>query len=84
MRKIAIRSTRRSARAWLANRSTGDEFEANDPVLNEPCLYATAPVPIGGWTVVARRTKADVMHSANVAVITNVVVGAIGFGLVAR
>lgn len=50
-------------------------FEATDPVLGVECLYANTKVSTGGWTVVARRTKADVMRGANAAIMRNVALG---------
>jgi methyl-accepting chemotaxis protein len=57
-------------------------FAAMDPVLGVECLYANARVSTGGWTVVARRTKAEVMRTANAATLRNVALGASAIMLV--
>jgi methyl-accepting chemotaxis protein WspA len=51
-------------------------FEARDPVVGADCFYATARVTTGGWTVVSRRTRSEVMRSANAAITRNVLLGA--------
>lgn len=71
------------AGSWRNVQSQSGAFEAVDPVLGEPCVYATAPVEVGGWHVVVRRTKADVMRAANAAVVRSVTIGAIGLAVVA-
>ena len=53
-------------------------FEAQDPVLAEQCIYATARVQNGGWTVVTRRAKSEAMREANEALRRNIILGAIG------
>ncbi len=70
------------ASRWLTGGEGGRIFETQDPVLGEPCIYATAPVTVGGWTVVARRAKSDVLADAQAAVTRNVIIGAIGLVLV--
>lgn len=52
-------------------------FEARDPELGSDCIYANSKVARGGWTVVARRSKADVMRSANAAIIRSGLLGAL-------
>lgn len=70
------------AAQWRAVRAGRDAFEATDPVLGVRCIYATSPVEIGGWNVVVRRTRADVMRAADAAVKRNIVIGVIGLALV--
>jgi methyl-accepting chemotaxis protein WspA len=71
------------ASRWLSASGAGAVFEATDPVLGEPCIYATAPVATGGWTVVVRRTRAEVMAAADAAVVRNLVIGSVGLAFVA-
>jgi len=54
-----------------------DVFEDRDPVLNQECFYAVSRSEVGGWAVVVRRTKSEVMHDATVSVIRNVVLGTV-------
>lgn len=63
---------------WLGAAGEGDVIEIEDPVLGKPCLYAASQVKIGGWTVVARRSKSEAMRSANAAVVRNVALGLVG------
>lgn len=70
------------AGSWRSGKAETRIFEAIDPVLGEPCIYARAPVEIGGWNVIVRRTKADVLHAANAAMKRNIVVGIIGLAIV--
>jgi methyl-accepting chemotaxis protein WspA len=70
------------ASRWRAEEVGGAVFEALDPVLGEPCIYATSLVKTGGWNVIVRRTKADVMHAANVAVTRDAAIGLGGLVLV--
>ncbi len=70
------------AALWRPTKAGRNVFEAIDPVLGEPCIYATSIAQTGGWNVVVRRTKADVMRLANVGVKRNIIVGSIGVLLV--
>ncbi|MFO0872529.1 MAG: methyl-accepting chemotaxis protein [Phycisphaerales bacterium] len=65
------------AATW-AHVSDGAVALADDPQLGKPCFYAGARVPVGGWTVVVRRTQADVMAPANAAVRRNALLGLVG------
>ncbi len=85
MRLIAETPYASLASPWLAGGAGGAGgrvFESQDPVLGEPCIYAAAPVAVGGWTVVARRAKSDVLADAQAAVTRNAIIGAIGLVLV--
>ena len=74
-----IRDTPYSAQAsrWESTVDGGEVFEAFDPVLGETCIYAVAPVKIGGGSIILRRTKADVLRAANAAVARNVAIGTV-------
>jgi len=76
-REIAVR--------WQAVTAGGeaDVFEAMDPVLGEECFYGVERTKVGGWTVVARRTRADVMHEEDKAIVRNVAIGILGMIVVA-
>lgn len=69
---------------WLAAAPGGavDLFEDTDPTLGASCFYAVEKTQTGGWTIVARRTRADVMRAADAAVRRNVVIGLIGLVVV--
>ncbi len=82
MREIAETPYAAMAARWLSVPEGGEVFESPDPVLREPCIYATATVGTGGWTVVARRTKSEILAPANAAVVRNLIIGAIGLVLV--
>jgi methyl-accepting chemotaxis protein WspA len=70
------------ATRWRAAHADNEAFEAPDPVLGQTCIYATSPVKIGGWNVVVRRTRADVMRAANAAVTRNIIIGGIGLAVI--
>ncbi|MCC6677745.1 MAG: methyl-accepting chemotaxis protein [Phycisphaerales bacterium] len=70
------------AEQWRSNMSAGRVFEAVDPVLKEPCLYATSTTEAGAWNIVVRRTRADVLRLANAAMKRNVILGSIGLVVV--
>ncbi len=72
------------ASRWQVAEGTNDQtgFQLHDPVLDEDCLYATAKVGVGGWSVVTRRPISEVMRAANAAIRRNVVLGIIGVALV--
>jgi methyl-accepting chemotaxis protein len=57
-------------------------FDAEDPVLGAECIYANARVSVGGWTIVARRPKDDVMRAANTAVMRKITIGTAAIVLV--
>ncbi len=62
---------------------TVDVFEATDPNLQQTCFYAAEKTESGGWTVVVRRTKTEVMREANAALYRNITLGGLGIVLVA-
>ncbi|MGH7245216.1 MAG: methyl-accepting chemotaxis protein [Phycisphaerales bacterium] len=70
---------------WQAVTAGGnaDVFEAMDPVLKELCFYGVERTMVGGWTVVARRPRADVMREEDRTIIRNIAVGAAGMLVVA-
>jgi methyl-accepting chemotaxis protein len=70
------------AERWRATNDGGGVFEAVDPVLHEPCIYATCPVRAGGWSVIVRRTVADAMGDARAGLVRNVVMGCIGSAVI--
>ncbi|MBN8597910.1 MAG: methyl-accepting chemotaxis protein [Planctomycetes bacterium] len=76
---------RELALKWQAVVAGGnaDVFETMDPVLGEVCLYGVERTTVGDWTVVARRTRADVMREENMAIARNVAVGVAGMIAVA-
>ena len=51
-------------------------------MLDEPCLYATCPVRVGGWNVVVRRTKADAMRSAKAGLVRSILLGCVGSAVI--
>ncbi len=57
-------------------------FEARDPALGQDCLYARAVVADGGWRVIVRRPKSEVLAEASAALERNVLVGLAGMVLV--
>lgn len=65
---------------WQSATAGGDAvvFEAQDPVLNTTCIYATQRTLIGGWTIAVRRAKAEVMRDAMTSVVRNVILGSLG------
>jgi len=62
---------------------TADVFESVDPVLNEVCFYGVERTTVGGWTVVARRVRADAMRDENFMIARNLVIGLLGMLFVA-
>jgi len=64
--------------SWHAGDAAGRVFEAVDPVLGEKCVYATHPVATGGWNVIVRRSKSEVMKAANAALARNIGIGTVG------
>lgn len=73
------------AARWQAVVAGGnaDVFEAIDPVLGEMCFYGVERTTVGDWTVVARRTRAEVMREEDRAIMRNVGIGIAGMVLVA-
>ncbi|MFO0872691.1 MAG: methyl-accepting chemotaxis protein [Phycisphaerales bacterium] len=55
---------------------------ADDPQLGEPCFFAVAEMPVGGWTLVIRETKAEVMAPANRSLRRNILLGLLGMVVV--
>jgi methyl-accepting chemotaxis protein len=82
MKSVAETAYAPIGRQWQEGSENAGVIEGVDPVLNEPSFYATAPVKTGGWMVVVRRTKADVMRAADAAILRNIMLGAIGLVLV--
>ncbi|MBL8875503.1 MAG: methyl-accepting chemotaxis protein [Phycisphaerae bacterium] len=85
--RLRLQELAKSPYADLASRfasvkAEGGIFEAIDPVLKEPCIYAIATEPIGNWKVVTRRTKADVLAAAHATVARNIGIGVIGLLIV--
>lgn len=78
MRELAGSPYAALAERWRSVVAGGAVFAAADPVLGEPCIYATCPVETGGWTVVVRRTEGEAMRGARAARTRNVLVGALG------
>lgn len=70
------------AATWRLLETADEVVEAVDPVLGVPCLYALSPVNTGGWKVVVRRTKSDVLRAANSAVQRDIALGVIGLVVV--
>ncbi|MCC6678101.1 MAG: methyl-accepting chemotaxis protein [Phycisphaerales bacterium] len=70
------------AARWRSADPKDRVFETVDPVLGEPCIYATGTAQIGGWRVVVRRTKSDVLRGANAALARNVTIGGLGLVMV--
>ena len=60
-----------------------DVFEAMDPVLGEKCFYGVERTTVGGWTVVARRPRAEAMMEEDRAIVRNFAIGIVGMVLVA-
>lgn len=54
------------------------ELPLTDPLLNESCFYAIAPVPAGNWVVIVRRPKSDILAPVKQMRITNVIVAGAG------
>jgi len=69
---------------WASVTPGGDAevFEDRDPVLGEACFFAVEKTSVGGWTVVARRSKSEVLHEAGAALVRNVILGTAGMLLV--
>jgi methyl-accepting chemotaxis protein len=67
------------AARWMSVTSGGDVdlFEEIDPVLAEPCVYAVERTSAEGWVVVARRSKAEIMHEADIAMFRHVTIGTV-------
>jgi methyl-accepting chemotaxis protein WspA len=65
---------------WKSSIAGGDTdvFWERDPVLGVESLYAVEESLVGDWTVVARRTKADIMHEADVALRRNIAMAGVG------
>ncbi len=78
MRELSKSPYASMATRWRSAGVEGDVTEAVDPVLGEACIYARSPVEVGGWKVIVRRTKADVLRSANAALVRNVAIGGVG------
>ena len=76
---------RELAARWQAVTAGGnaDVFEAMDPVLKEDCFFAVERTEVGGWTVVARRSRAEVMVEEDRAIMRNIGIGIAGMMLVA-
>lgn len=70
------------AAAWQSTEQKTEVFEAVDPVLGEACIYAKASIESGGWSVVVRRTKAEVLAAAYAAVRRNVAIGLVALAVV--
>jgi methyl-accepting chemotaxis protein len=68
------------AARWKSSLAGGDAevFWERDPVLGVESLYAVEKSLVGDWTVVARRTKADIMQAADVARTRNIAMGGVG------
>jgi hypothetical protein len=62
---------------WKSASAGGDvdTFWDKDPLLGTECLYAVEKSKVGDWTVVSRRTKADVMQAADANLLRNVITG---------
>lgn len=69
---------------WMSLKAGGhaDILEAEDPVLKTECVFAVQRTPFGNWTVVVRRTMADVMREENKILARNAMIGALGMLLV--
>ncbi|MBX3389287.1 MAG: methyl-accepting chemotaxis protein [Phycisphaeraceae bacterium] len=85
MKPIAETPFGSMAKGWMSVTAGGsvDMFDEVDPTLNEPCIYGVERTATGGWTIVVRRTKAEVMAPARAALLRNVAIGAIGTAIVA-
>lgn len=82
MQELAKTPFAQIASRWRSANHGGDVFEAVDPVLGVPCIYSTSPVATGGWNVIVRRPKAEVLQAANESVIRNIALGGLGILLV--
>jgi methyl-accepting chemotaxis protein WspA len=78
MKKLDESPYKAQRQHWHAVKEGGEVFEDFDPTLKELCIYAVSPVKVGGWSVVVRRTKADVMRAARAALMRNVTIGSLG------
>lgn len=85
MKPISETPFKLMASRWMSVTAGGsvDMFEGVDPTLNEPCIYGVERTRTGGWTIVVRRTAAEVMAPARAALVRNVAIGAIGTAIVA-
>ncbi len=65
---------------WFASVPAGEatDFRRMDPVLKTECIYAVTRVPVGGWTIVVRRSVDEVMEAATAAITRNVILGVVG------
>ena len=83
-RAIAETPFAQIASQWRSVGGDGEAriFDAMDPVLGTECIYANARVSVGGWTIVVRRSKDDVMRAANAAVTLKIAVGFVAIILV--
>lgn len=82
MQDLAKTAFGQIANRWRSTNAGGDIFEAIDPVLRVPCIYSTSPVATGGWSVIVRRPKAEVLRAANESVMRNIALGSLGILLV--
>ncbi len=82
-RAISATSHASSAATWISSGSaSGRVFQKVDPDLGVECLYAAEPVAVGGWTVVVRRAKSDVLADAWRSLYRNLAMGLVGICVV--